>query len=349
MARHTALIAGASGLIGRRIAERLAMSGDWEVIGLARTARPADGMRRIAVDLTDAHDCTRKLADLSSVTHLFYAARYDHPEGTPEAVETNAAMLSNVVDVLEASATLAHVHVVHGTKYYGHQLGPMKVPAHEDDARATGRNFYFVQEDFLRARSSGKSWSYTTTRPHAFCDPAADIPRSIGLLIAVYAAVQRELDLPLYFPGSARAYEVRTQFTDIAMLARAIEWMATEPRCANQAFNIVNGDYPCWSELWPKFARGFGIEPGAPRAINLAQYMADKGHVWQRIINQHGLCPTALDKLVLWSYGDYVFKPEWDIMSSMAKARAFGFGEAVDTSAMFMRQFDHYRAQKVIP
>lgn len=349
MARHTALIAGASGLIGRRIAARLTMSADWEVIGLARTAHPADGMRRIAVDLADAHDCTRKLADLSSVTHLFYAARYDHPEGTPEALKTNAAMLSNVVDVIEASAALAHVHVVHGTKYYGHQLGPMKVPAHEDDARAAGRNFYFVQEDFLRARSSGKSWSFSTTRPHAFCDPAADIPRSIGLLIAVYAAVQRELELPLYFPGSARAYEVHTQFTDIAMLACAIEWMATEPRCANQAFNIVNGDYPCWSELWPKFARGFGIEPGAPRAINLAQYMADKGHVWQRIINQHGLCPTALDKLVLWSYGDYVFKPEWDIMSSMAKARAFGFEEAVDTGAMFMRQFDHYRAQKVIP
>jgi nucleoside-diphosphate-sugar epimerase len=349
MARRTALIAGASGLIGRRIAERLAMSDEWDVIGLARTARPADGMRWIAVDLTDAHDCRRKLADLNSVTHLFYAARYDHPEGTAEAVETNAAMLRNVVDVLEASASLAHVHVVHGTKYYGHQLGPMKVPAHEDDARAAGRNFYFMHEDFLRARSHGKSWSYTRARPHAFCDPAVDIPRSIGLLIAVYAAVQRELDLPLYFPGSAKAYQVRTQFTDIAMLARAIEWMATEPRCANQAFNNFNGDYPCWSELWPKFARGFGIGPGAPRALSLTQYMADKGLVWQRIIDKHGLRQTALDRLVLWSYGDYVFKPEWDIMSSMAKACAYGFGEVVDTSAMFIRQFDHYRAQKVIP
>ena len=349
MVRRTALIAGASGLIGRRIAERLTLSGDWEVIGLARTVRPALGMRWIAVDLTDAHDCARKLADLSSVTHLFYAARYEHSEGAPEAVETNAAMLRNVVDVLEAKAALEHVHVVHGTKYYGHQLGPLKVPAHEDDARGAGRNFYFVHEDFLRARSNGKSWSYTRTRPHAFCDPAVDIPRSIGLLIAVYAAVQRELDLPLNFPGSAKAYEVRTQFTDSAMLARAIEWMATEPRCADQAFNIVNGDYPCWSELWPKFARGFGIGQGAPRAINLVQYMADKGHVWQRIINQHGLRPTALDTLVLWSYGDYVFKPEWDIMSSMEKARAFGFGEAVDSGAMFMRQFDHYRAQKIIP
>jgi nucleoside-diphosphate-sugar epimerase len=348
MARRTALIAGASGLIGRRIAQQLKMSANWEVIGLARAARPTGGMRWIAVDLTDAHDCSRKLAQLASVTHLFYAARFDHPEGAPEAVEANAAMLSNVVDVLEASAALEHVHVVHGSKYYGHQLGPIKVPADEDDRRAPDRNFYFMQEDFLRARS-GRRWSYTTTRPHAFCDPAVDIPRSIGLLIAVYAAVQRELDLPLYFPGSVKAFEVRTQFTDIAMLARAIEWMGTEPRCANQAFNIVNGDYPSWAELWPRFARSFGIEPGTARAIKLAEYMAGKDEVWQRIIAKYGLLPTTLDKVVLWSYGDYVFKPEWDIMSSMAKARAFGFEEAVDTYAMFMRQFDRYRAQKVIP
>ena len=83
MPRRTALIAGASGLIGRRVAERLTMSDDWEVMGLARTARASDGMRWIAVDLTDARDCARKLADLNSVTHLIYAARYDHPHVHP--------------------------------------------------------------------------------------------------------------------------------------------------------------------------------------------------------------------------------------------------------------------------
>lgn len=108
------------------------------------------------------------------------------------------------------------------------------MPAREDGPRAPGRNFYFVQEDFLRERSNAEGWTYTLTRPHTFCDPAADMPRSIGLLVAVYAAIQRELGRPLDFPGSARAYEVRTQFTDIALLARAIVWMATEPRCANR-------------------------------------------------------------------------------------------------------------------
>ncbi len=357
----TALIAGATGLIGRRVAQRLLEAGTWNVTGLARRPPATAGMRWIAVDLTDAGDCRRKLAGLA-VTHLFYTARADHPEGasergqpasaqafTPEAVEINAAMLSNVVNAAAANGALEHVHVVHGSKYYGHQLGPIEMPAREDGPRAPGRNFYFDQEDFLRSRSRAAAWSFTITRPHTFCDPAADMPRSVGLLIAVYAAIQRELGLPLAFPGTARAYEVRTQFTDIALLARAIVWMATEPRCADQAFNIINGDYPRWSELWPQFARQFGLEPGAPRAIDFGSYIADKDDIWRRIIQRHALRPTALESLVLWPYGNYVFKPEWDIMSSAAKVRACGFLEIIDTASMFALHFDHYRAEKIIP
>ena len=187
----TALIAGATGLVGRCIAKRLAELGGWEAIGLARRPASTPGLRWAAVDLTDADDCKRKLSALGSVTHLFYAARYDHAEGTPEPVETNAAMLRNVVDALEPAASLEHVHAVHGTKHYGHQLGPMKVPAREDDPRAPGENFYFAQEDFLRGRSRERGWSYTISRPHTFCDPAVDSPRSVGLVVAVYAAIQR--------------------------------------------------------------------------------------------------------------------------------------------------------------
>ena len=77
--------------------------------------------------------------------------------------------------------------------------------------------------------------------------------------------------------------------------------------------------------------------------------MADKAGVWERIVNRHALRPAALDGIALWPYGDYVFKPEWDIMSSMAKVRALGFAEALDTGTMFERQFANYRAAKTIP
>jgi nucleoside-diphosphate-sugar epimerase len=344
-----AAVAGASGFIGRRIAEYLLTRG-WKVLGLARNAPAAAVIPWIAVDLADRESCTRALRRLDEVTHVFYAARYDHPvEGSPEPVEINASMLTNVVETLESVAPLEHVHAVHGSKYYGHQLGPVPVPLREEHPRAPGRNFYFDQEDFLRERSRTAKWSYSTARPHSFCDPALDHARSLGLVIAVYAAIQRELGLPFDFPGSDTGYTTLTQFTEVALLARAAVWMATEPRCANQSFNVVNGDHPRWSELWPRFAEYFRLPPGAPGKFSLAEYMRDKAPVWNAIVTKYGLRETQLHDLVLWSYGDYQFRPQWDVASSMDKARALGFTEDVNSAEMFVRHFDHYRASKVIP
>lgn len=348
--KKTAVIAGASGFIGRRIADHLIAQG-WDVIGLARKppAATLPGMRWIAVDLADAAACRAALAEVQGVTHVFYAARYDHPvEGKPEDVETNAAMLENLVTTIETDA-LEHVHAVHGTKYYGHQLGPVPVPLTEESPRAKGMNYYFAQEDFLRERVKGARWSYSTSRPHGFLDEAIDHARSIGLFISVYAAIQRELGLAFAFPGSPAGYDKLTQLTDLRLLARAIHWMATEPRCANQSFNVVNGDTPRWCELWPRFAAWLGMDAGTPRKLSLPQYMADKGAVWDRIVEKHGLRKTRLDDLVVWSYGDYHLRPEWDVFSSMAKARALGFDETLDSGAVLIRQFEHYRAEKIIP
>jgi hypothetical protein len=55
------------------------------------------------------------------------------------------------------------------------------------------------------------------------------------------------------------------------------------------------------------------------------------------------------DQIVSWGYGDFVFGAGFDIISSMTKARRYGFHEAVDTEEMFFRMFDELRASKVIP
>lgn len=350
MPTKTALVAGASGFVGRRIADHLLGHGDWEVIGLARRPRATSDMRWIAVDLADERACRARLGELRTVTHVFYAARFDHPvEGRTEPVSTNGAMLANLVGVIESVAPLQHVHAVHGSKYYGHQLGAVPMPMREDTPRARNDNYYFVQEDFLVERSRSAKWTYSTSRPHSFCDPALDHPRSIGLVLAVYGAIQRELGLPFDFPGGETAYEARTQFTEVALLARAMTWMATEPRCANQSFNVVNGDYPRWRDLWSRLAAGLGLDPGTPRRFSFAEYMADRRVVWDRIVAKHGLRKTDLHELVLWQYGDYQMRPEWDVASSMSKARERGFNDTVDSHAMFLRHFETYRAEKIIP
>ena len=59
--------------------------------------------------------------------------------------------------------------------------------------------------------------------------------------------------------GTPGNYTALYQCTDSGLLARAIVWMATTAKCANEAFNITNGDLIRWENLWPKFARFFGI------------------------------------------------------------------------------------------
>jgi nucleoside-diphosphate-sugar epimerase len=223
------------------------------------------------------------------------------------------------------------------------------MPVTEESPRGARATFYFAQEDLVRARASAQGWTWSIARPHIFCDSAPDQPRAIGLVIAVLAAIQRELGQPLFFPGSERSFTSRTQFTDLGLLARALEWMATEPRCVDQAFNVVNGDAPHWSELWPQLAHALDVEAGAPRALQLAHYMADKAPIWDAIVAKYKLRRTPLERIALWDYGDYVFRPEWDIMSAMNKARRCGFDERVDTFAMFARVFASYREQRVIP
>ena len=347
--KPTALIAGASGLVGRCIVDELQRRGGWNLIGLGRRVHAMPGVRWIAVDLTNAADCKAKLGALPEVTQVFYAGRYDHPEGVPESVEVNTAMLTNLINALEPAAALQHVHAVHGSKYYGHQLGPVPVPMAEDQPRANNRNFYFNQEDFLIARSRSSTWTYTTSRPHSFCDPAIDHPRSIGLVIAVYAAIQHELGLSLDFPGTIEGFHALTQFTDLALLGRSVVWMATAPGCANQSFNLVNGDTPRWAELWPKFAAAFGMRCGAPQNIRLEHWIKDKAPVWQAVVKKHQLQETDVHQLALWPYGDYQLRPQWDVTSSMEKARCLGFNDTVDSGEMFRRQFANYRAQRIIP
>jgi hypothetical protein len=126
-------------------------------------------------------------------------------------------------------------------------------------------------------------------------------------------------------------------------------WMAIEPRCANQAFNITNGDLIRWENLWPRIARYFHMEPGPRRQISLVKFMADKGPVWARIVRKHGLDPYRYEEIVSWPYGDFVFTPEFDIVSDTGKSRRFGFHEFVDTEEMFFRLWDQYRAARVLP
>jgi len=350
----TAVVVGALGVIGRYIVEKLASLPDWQVIGLSRRkGEDQERVRYVSVDLLDRNDVEAKLASLNDATHVFYAA-FQAASGAAANYATNIAanrdMLVHSVSAIDrASPQLERVVLVTGTKYYGSHLGPFKTPAREDDPRHMPPDFYFDQIDWLTDYQRGKRWSRVELRPQTLCGFAPGSPMSIVPAIAVYAAISKELGLPLRFPGKPGAYRSIYQVTESTQLAAAALWAATEPRCANQAFNITNGDYFRWGHLWPKFAAAFEMPLAEPQTISLAQHMADKTPLWDRMVEKHGLKPYRFDEIAAWPFADYVFGCDWDVMSNVTKSRRYGFHDVVDSEEMFVRLLRRFRAERIVP
>jgi nucleoside-diphosphate-sugar epimerase len=137
--------------------------------------------------------------------------------------------------------------------------------------------------------------------------------------------------------------------TDADLLAKATVWAATDPGCANEAFNINNGDLFRWSEMWPEIARSFGMEAAPPLPMSLDEVMADKAPLWDRMVARHGLAPNPYSDVSSWRFGDFVFRWDYDVIADGSKARRHGFHEFVDSKAMFLRIFEDFRARRVIP
>jgi nucleoside-diphosphate-sugar epimerase len=350
MQDNVALVVGARGVIGGNLVRHLRQLDGWRVIGLSRRGGESTGtVRQVSVDLLDTRDTRHKLADLTEVTHVFYAAYQDRPDFAG-LVEPNQRMLVNTLQVIEpVAANLRHVQLMQGYKVYGAHLGPFKTPAREDDPPHMPPEFNVEQQAFLEATNRGKSWTWSALRPSVVCGVALGIPMNLAMVIAVYATISKHLDVPLRFPGKAGAYHSLIEMTDAGLLARAMVWAATDPRAANQAYNINNGDLFRWEEMWPKLAAYFDLPtaPGLP--MSLATVMADKQPVWDEIITRHDLAPTPYRDVSSWAFGDAVFSWDYDLIADGSKARRHGFHDYVDTAEMFTRIFDDLRARKIIP
>lgn len=348
--KKTALVVGAQGVIGRNLIDHLRTLDDWRTIGLSRRGGASDErVRHIAVDLLDVADTAQKLGALTDVTHVFYAAYQDRPSWA-ELVPPNVAMLQHVLDAIEPAAkALRHVSLMQGYKVYGGHLGPFKTPAREDDAYFMPPEFMHDQQRLLEARQHGKAWSWTAIRPAVVGGFALGNPMNLALAIAVYASMSKELGIPLRFPGKPGAYDRLLEMTDAGLLARATVWAATDEACANQAFNITNGDLFRWSEMWPFIARYFELEVAPPLPLALDGVMADKEPLWRSMQARHELAPHAYADVSSWRFADFVFSWDYDMFGDGSKARRFGFHEFVDTRSMFASLFDDFRRRRIIP
>jgi nucleoside-diphosphate-sugar epimerase len=352
MTKYTAAIAGATGAAAKRLVEVLLEDNDWSVIGLCRNppVPTNDRLRYIRTDLLNAAASRDALAGEKEITHLFYTSRAPFKEGGVEDVESNEAMLRNALDAVEAaSANLQHVHLVEGAKWYGIHLGPGPAPAREDAPRHMPPNFYYDQQDLLSTRQPGSTWTWSACRPNIIYDFSPERPRNIVSVLGAWAAMHKELGLPLDFPGSEATWNALYDMTDATHLARAMKWMATSPTAHNEAFNVTDGDFFRWSQFWTSLAGHFEMPVGAVRPINVEHWMADKQPLWDRIVERHGLVQPDITKLAPWGFLDFVFGQSYDVISIMTKIRIAGFHDTIHSEQHFLRHLQSYQDAKIIP
>jgi len=345
--QHTALVVGASGIIGNAVVRELKNRFDWQVRALPRTF--IDGVETIQADLLDLEATKQALKSAADTTHVFYAA-LKGSQDLAEEERINGAMLRNLLDGLKAAgAQLERVVHYQGAKVYGVHLGHSLAPFYEDDARHLGANFYYAQEDLLRERAAAGDFEWSILRPDVVVGDIVGNPMNIVMVMGVFAALSREAGLPLRFPGAHKTYNgAFAQTTDADWLARASVWAALDPNARNEAFNLVGEPFR-WERIWKKVAGNFGMEVGSVQPFSLARQMPSQAGAWQRLAERHGLKQVDYAKLVAWPFGDFIFNTEFDMISDMGKIRRAGFTEAVQTEATITAALDSLRAQAYLP
>jgi nucleoside-diphosphate-sugar epimerase len=351
MNKKTALVVGGNGIIGRNTADYLVATGVWNVLISSRSPLDFDTTATfVALDLMQENAVLAQREALQAVTHVFFAAYVERPT-LAEQTASNAALLKNLVDGIEQVAPdLEHITFIQGGKAYGAHLGLYKTPALETDARHFPPNFYYDQEDYLRQASAGKTWGWTAVRPDIVIGLAIGNPMNLATLIAVYASLCKELNVPFRFPGPPMAYEVLVNITDVRLLAQGMEYVATHEGTDGEIYNLTNGDVFRWKQLWPRFAQYFGVVIDEPQPFSLAEYMADKPGLWAEMSRKYSLAPHALNELVQWPFGDFIFRVVADAFFDVNKLRRHGFHQMhIPSYDSFERVFDELKAQRIIP
>nr|WP_295742049.1 SDR family oxidoreductase [uncultured Acidocella sp.] len=348
----TALVVGASGIVGSAACAHLSAQG-WEVLGLARRPQHQPGVVPVAADLLDAQATKAALAGLAP--EIVFICTWLRQDSEAENIRVNAAMVRNLLNALGGATR--HVALVTGLKHY---LGPFEAygkgslpqtPFREDQARLDVENFYYAQEDELFAAAARDGFSWSVHRPHTIIGKAVGNAMNMGTTLAVYASLCRALERPFYFPGSAMQWNGLTDMTDARLLAAHLLWAAQTPEAANQAFNVVNGDVFRWSWMWGRIADWFGLQAapftGEHRPLE-AQMAQDEGS-WADIAARARLVEPKLSRLASPWHTDADLGRPIEVVTDMSKSRRLGFSLYQPTDEAFFELFTRLQADRLIP
>jgi nucleoside-diphosphate-sugar epimerase len=351
---RTALVVGGTGITGTALIERLSEAG-WDVLALSRRPAESSGnVRAIAADLLSAESLQSALRN-ERPTHVFFTA-WLRQDSEDENIRVNTGMLRDLLAAL-AHAPLEHVALVTGLKHY---LGPFDAyaagempdtPFHEEEPRLPTPNFYYSQEDELWEAAKRQGFTWSVHRSHTVIGYAVGNAMNMGLTLAAQAALCKERGLPFVFPGSETQWNSLTDMTDASLLAEHMEWAATDPAGANEAFNVVNGDIFRWRWMWPRLAAHFGVEAEGfsenPRP--LTEQMVGMEDTWAQLASTHKLAETDLSRVASWWHTDGDLGRNIEVVTDMSKSRLAGFTGYRRTEDAFIALFERYRNARLTP
>lgn len=127
------LITGATGLIGRRVIDRLTPA--HEVVALTRRERPGnvEGVDWVKQDLSEPLDLGRLPAKLDGIVHLAQSERYrDFPDGADDVFAVNVQSTAGLLEYAQRAGAGAFVLASTGGNY-----APNPEPIDEDAPLAT--------------------------------------------------------------------------------------------------------------------------------------------------------------------------------------------------------------------
>ncbi|KAI1124609.1 hypothetical protein F5Y10DRAFT_249058 [Nemania abortiva] len=283
-----------------------------------------------------------------------------------EVSKVNVSLFENFIGALQKTNLKPKRFVLQtGTKQYAFYLGPAAIPAFESDPRVTlDENFYYTQEDALSAYCQAVGAKWNVTRPSYIIGAVRDGLLNHLIGVGIYAAIQTHLKQPIAYPGDYHAWD-REQVQSTGLLnAYFAEWLALTDDTGNEAFNIHDGFSFTWGRLWPYLAqwynvgwnppeideakyrvmqlpgkqtpRGYGPQATLRSTFSLLEwsYKPEVEKAWKEIAQQHGLVLDPFDdhyRSRIFSFADSALIGDAPMVTSIRKARQFGFFGAVDS------------------
>lgn len=372
-----AFITGANGVSGSAILDLVAQqTGDREWRKIIVTSRSLfqshvhdSRLHFIALDFTlGADELISLMREACKETTHAYFTSYVHRDDFAELAEANVSLFKNFLTAITTVAPgLQNVTMQTGGKNYGVHICPVPTPAREDDPRHPENkgNFYHAQEDYLISEQRKSSWTYNVIRPQAIMGWTQK-PNGMNsaLTLALYFMICKELDQEAPMPTNQVFWNGLDDIAFAPIIADLTIYASTTAECANQAFNVSNGDVLRWKDFWPRLAAYFGAKASsdqvfskpdpAPGTIQqeftLGDWHQDKEEVWGKLCTRLG-APNAKATFYYgtWHFQDWVFRRSWCVTLDIEKACRYGWKTRMDNYECMVACFEQFQKLGLIP